>query len=258
MEKEDRSRERLSKIMAHRGMCSRREADDLIVRGLVSVNGITISTLGTKILPDAEILISQYARAQIDNKLTVIVNKPVGYVSSQPEDGYKSAYVLLKDQNRQPHSRPYWWRRQDFQGLAPVGRLDIDSRGLLIYTQDGRLAKKVIGPNSNVEKEYLVYLDRDLSSQEIIKLSDRFVLDGVELKSAKIAKSIGRSTYHHMGREIHSYRVILTEGKKRQIRRMCQAIDARVISLKRIRIGRLHLGRLQEGCWRLLQPGEEI
>src|SRR5688572_2960174 len=130
--------------MSERGLCSRREADDLIAKGLVSVDGVVISQLGTKISPDARIEIAGRAQKMLDLKATILLNKPIGYVSSQPEDGHKAAVELIRADTQDPADVRKFDRR-DLMGLAPAGRLDIDSQGLLILTQDGVVAKKIIG-----------------------------------------------------------------------------------------------------------------
>ncbi len=185
---------------------------------------------------------------------TFIVNKPVGYVSSQPEKGYEPAVDLIVPENqftnsrdRNPKNPIRKLQSKDFEGLATAGRLDIDSQGLLIFTQDGRLAKKIIGENSEIEKEYLVRVVGRLAKQDLEKLRYGLSLDGQKLKPAKV---------EWMNED--QLQFILNEGKKRQIRRMCEAVGLQVKGLKRVRVGQLRLNDLPEGQWRFLEPGEKI
>ncbi len=236
---------RLSKLMSERGICSRREADDYIAKGLVRVNGEIISELGTKVSPDVSITLESEALKNQKNLVTIIVNKPIGYVSGQPEPGYEPAIRLVNDRNQYGQQRAL--QRGDLQGIAVIGRLDIDSQGLLIFTQDGRLAKKVIGENSEVEKEYLVRVQGHLSDEGLKLLNYGLELDGEKLRRAHVSWI-----------NEDQLRFVLVEGKKRQIRRMCELVGLEVKGLKRVRVGKLMLGDLPEGRWRFLGPKEEI
>jgi 23S rRNA pseudouridine2604 synthase len=233
--------------MAERGLCSRREADELIAKGLVRVNGQVVDQLGSKVDPDCEIEIDQRGQKQLDDKVTIILNKPKGYVSSQPEDGYKAAVELFRPENKDPNEKKPFDRRY-LRGLAPAGRLDIDSQGLLILTQDGVLAKKIIGEFSTVDKEYLVRVQGRLSDENLERLRNgSLVIEGRKLKPAKVDWI-----------NDDQLRFILNEGMKRQIRKMCEAVGLKVTGLKRVRIGHLQLGSLAEGQWRFLRKGEKI
>src|ERR1700680_2774345 len=130
---------RPSKLMAQRGVFSRREADDYISRGLVFVDGIKIDTLGTKILPHQTIALAETAQLEQQSLVTILLHKPIGYVSGQPEKGYKPAVELITPENRAIEFAGPDFRKEHLRGLAPAGRLDIDSKGLLVFTQDGRL-----------------------------------------------------------------------------------------------------------------------
>lgn len=239
---------RLSKVMADRGLCSRREADDWIVNGWVKVNGEIVETLGTRIAPDAEIIISTYATEHQAENVTILLHKPIGYVSGQAEDGYEPAVVLVKPENQwsdDPTAKDF--RRGFLHGLAPAGRLDIDSTGLLVLTQDGRIARHLIGDDSSVEKEYLVRVEGSLDAEGLSKLNHGLSLDGVTLKPAKVS-----------WQNEDQLRFVLREGRKRQIRRMCELVGLKVVGLKRIRIGRIALGKLPAGQWRYLAPYERF
>ncbi len=237
---------RLSKLMAHRGICSRREADAFIEQGLVMVDGQIVSQLGTKVSPNAKIQLARQASQQQDNLVTIILNKPIGYVSAQAEDGYEPAIVLLTRANQFGESK-LKLRPEHLKGLAVAGRLDIDSQGLLLFTQDGRIAKKIIGDHGKVEKEYIVRVGGLLPDSRLQLLRHGLELDGKPLKPAKVEWI-----------NDDQLRFVLTEGKKRQIRRMCELVGLRVLGLKRVRIGKLKLGNLPEGKWQFLEPGETI
>jgi 23S rRNA pseudouridine2604 synthase len=244
---------RLSKRMAELGLCSRREADEWIVNGWVKVDGVIIETLGTRIKSDAEIVISGYAYEQQAEQVTILLHKPVGYVSGQAEDGYEPAIVLVHPDNEwlddpelnQHNAKEF--QRGFLHGLAPAGRLDIDSTGLLVLTQDGRIARHLIGEDSSVEKEYLVRVEGELNDADLKRLNFGLSLDGEKLKPAKVS-----------WQNEDQLRFVLREGKKRQIRRMCEMVGLHVVGLKRVRIGSVNLGKLPAGQWRYLRNNERF
>lgn len=237
---------RLSKLMAQRGICSRREADTFIEQGLVMVDGQIINQLGTKVSPDSEIKLSPKASKQQNNLVTILLHKPIGYVSAQPEDNYQPAIKLITRANQFGESR-LRLQPAHLKGLAVAGRLDIDSQGLLLFTQDGRIAKKIIGDNGKVEKEYIVRVEGLLPDNRLQLLRRGLELDGKPLKPAKVEWI-----------NDDQLRFVLTEGKKRQIRRMCELVGLRITGLKRVRIGKIRLGNLPEGKWRFLEAGETV
>ena len=244
---------RLSKRMAELGLCSRREADEWISNGWVKVNGKIIDELGTRVSRDDKIEVSQQAEKHQSEIVTILLNKPIGYVSGQAEDGYDPAIVLIhpdnqwKDDPLLHHANPREFKRGYLKGLAPAGRLDIDSTGLLVLTQDGRIARHLIGEDSSVEKEYLVRVEGDLSYNDLDLLNHGLSLDGVKLKPAKVS-----------WQNEDQLRFVIREGRKRQIRRMCELVGLKVIGLKRIRIGSITLGKLPIGEWRYLRPEEKF
>lgn len=236
---------RLSKRLSELGFCSRREAEEWIVNGWVRVDGQVVDVLGSRVSRDAKIEIDRRAREQQSALVTIILNKPIGYVSGQAEEGYEPATVLIRPENR--------WKGDDsgrrfdpkqLFGLAPAGRLDIDSTGLMVYTQDGRIAKQLIGGN-DVEKEYLVRVQGVLPEEGLRRLRHGLTLDGVKLKPAQVV-------WQNEGQ----LRFGLREGRKRQIRRMCEMVGLKVTGLKRIRTGRVLLGALPVGQWRFLREDE--
>ena len=255
---------RLSKRMSELGLSSRREADEWIERGWVRVDG-AVAILGLKVLPHQEIAVDGRARKEQAKRITVLLHKPIGYVSGQAEDGHTPASVLAVPENqwhevlrdeqgrRNPstrHVKPAPVRHQDLFGLAPAGRLDIDSTGLLVLTQDGRIAKQLIGEDSEIEKEYLVRVRYSknggkLPDSDLQLLNHGLSLDGSALRPAKV-----------WWQNDDQLRFVLREGKKRQIRRMCEAIGLQVAGLKRVRIGNVMLGKLPQGKWRFLGAGE--
>ena len=241
---------RLSKLMAERGICSRREADVYIAQGLVFVNGDRISELGTKVRRDVHIELAAKAQRKQNELVTIILNKPIGYVSSQPEPGYEPAIRLLTLNNYHGTDTPDI-NPQALDKLAVTGRLDIDSQGLLIFTQDGRLAKQIIGEDGDVEKEYLVRVrcvdGGTLHPDDMELLRHGLELDGKKLKPA-IVEWVNDD----------QLRFVLKEGKKRQVRRMCEMVGLEVNGLKRVRVGNLRLGKLPEGKWRFLGFDEQI
>ena len=239
---------RLSKLMSEQGLCSRREADSYIERGLVKVDGITVSELGSKVLPTQKITLDRAAERLQQARVTILLNKPIGYVSGQAEDGYQPAVVLIKAETRYEKDKtPQRFTPQHLRGLAPAGRLDIDSQGLLVLTQDGRVAKQLIGEDSEVEKEYLVRVQGKIAASGLTQLNHGLSLDGQRLKPAKVS-----------WQNDDQLRFILKEGKKRQIRRMCELVGLKVTGLKRVRIGKIKLGDLPVGEWRYLREDEKF
>lgn len=243
---------RLSKRMSELGLCSRREADEWIERGWVRVDGVVVSQLGSKVLPHQRITVERQASAQQARRVTILLNKPVGYVSGQAEDGYKPAVTLISAESRWKDDKaPLQFHPSQLRSLVPAGRLDIDSVGLLVLTQDGRVAKHLIGEDSSVEKEYLVRVQYTkqgrLPDADLKLLNHGLSLDGKKLLPAKVR-----------WQNDDQLRFVLREGKKRQIRRMCEAVGLKVLGLKRTRIGGVVLGDLPTGQWRYLGPEEKF
>lgn len=239
---------RISKLLAQQGLCSRREADSYIERGWVHVDGIRVTELGSKALPTQKITLTRDAVSQQQARVTILLHKPVGYVSGQAEHGYQPALTLIGAATRfAGDNTPLRFSPAQLKGLAPAGRLDIDSTGLLVLTQDGRIAKQLIGENSTVDKEYLVRVAGSLSEEGLAKLNHGLSLDGVKLKRAQVR-----------WQNEDQLRFVLREGRKRQIRRMCELVGLRVTGLKRVRIGKIRLGDLPPGQWRYLRDDESF
>jgi 23S rRNA pseudouridine2604 synthase len=277
---------RLNKRMAELGLASRREADDWIAKGWVKVNG-EVATMGMQVQPAVHIEIDPQAKGDQAKQVTVLINKPLGLVSGQAEDGHQPAITLVQPQNRwaQDNAR-FFFHPSQLRSLVPAGRLDIDSTGLLVLTQDGRVARQLIGEDSVMEKEYLVRViytgvanaaaadsaaatyapavpsqlsriddDDPVSSDvqsvfppdKLALLRHGLSLDGQPLQAAKVE-----------WQNPEQLRVVLTQGKKRQIRRMCELVGLKVVGLKRVRIGHVMLGNLPLGQWRYLAPHEKF
>jgi 23S rRNA pseudouridine2604 synthase len=239
---------RLSKLMSEQGLCSRREADSYIERGWVLVDGIPVTELGTRILPTQTITLTAAAREKQQSRVTLLLHKPIGFVSGQAENNYKPASTLVITENHYSGDRSKLrFGPQHLRGLAPAGRLDIDSTGLLILTQDGRIAKQLIGENSRIEKEYLVRVSGKMGRDGLALLQHGLSLDGEALRPAQVS-----------WQNQDQLRFVLRQGKKRQIRRMCELVGLTVTGLKRVRIGKVMLGDLPVGQWRYLRDDEQF
>ncbi len=288
---------RLNKRMAELGLASRREADEWIGKGWVKVNG-RVAEMGMQVSPDVRIEIDKQATGAQAKQVTVLINKPLGLVSGQAEDGHEPAITLVQPQNRWAEDNArFFFHPSQLKSLVPAGRLDIDSTGLLVLTQDGRVARQLIGEDAVMEKEYLVRVmytgvlnaaaansaaatyaaapgvkarpmqpgqvtqlsridDDDPVSQDVQSVfpADKLALlrhglslDGQPLQRAKVE-----------WQNPEQLRFVLTEGKKRQIRRMCEQVGLKVVGLKRVRIGNVMLGNLPVGQWRYLAPHEHF
>lgn len=233
--------QRVNRWLAQSGVCSRREAEGLIADGLVSIDGERVDDAGRKILPGQTLTLADRDVAERAG-FTAVLHKPVGYVSGQPEPGYTPAVRLLTrkalvgDSDVVPEANA---------GLPPLGRLDLDSRGLLLLSDDGVLAKAVIGPDSQLDKEYEVRVSGRIDEPTLARLRHGLELDGRKLKPAKVEVIQGQDL-----------RFTLIEGRKRQIRRMCDLVGLRVLDLFRVRVGPLRLEDLPEGRWRRLSDAE--
>lgn len=239
---------RISKILSELGLCSRREADEYIKQGLVLLDGNVVNELGTKAYRSQKIELNKKAKIKQSKKLTILLNKPVGYISHLDDDKeFKPASDLINQDNY--FSQKHDDRNPQFnkEGLAPAGRLDIDSTGLLILTQDGTIAKKIIGENVVVEKEYLVKIKGHLTSENLDLLNYGLTIDGYKLKPAKVS-----------WQNESQLKFILTEGRNRQIRKMCAKVNLDVITLKRVRIGNVSLGNLPLGQWCFLNNNQSF
>jgi 23S rRNA pseudouridine2604 synthase len=278
---------RLNKRMAELGLASRREADAWIEKGWVMVEG-RLAEMGMQVGPDVRIEIHKEAKGQQAKQVTVLINKPLGLVSGQAEDGHTPAITQVQPQNRWTEDNArFFFHPSQLRSLVPAGRLDIDSTGRLVLTQDGRVARQLIGEDHVIEKEYLVRVvytgventaaatsaaatyapvpkptqlsridDDDPVSNDVQSvfpvaklqlLRHGLQLDGQALKHAKVE-----------WQNPEQLRFVLHEGKKRQIRRMCEQVGLKVVGLKRVRLGKVMLGNLPVGQWRYLAPHERF
>ena len=277
---------RLNKLMSEKGMASRREADEWISKGWVKVNG-AFAEMGMQVKPDVTIEVDKEAKGQQAKQVTVLINKPIGLVSGQAEDGHEPAITLVKPENRwiQDNAR-FFFHPSQLKSLVPAGRLDIDSTGLLVLTQDGRIARQLIGEDRLMEKEYLVRVTytgekkitspnssiaiaTQTSNTQLSRIDDddpistdvQSVFPTEKLKLLRHGLSLDSQALKHAKVEWQNpeqLRFVLTEGKKRQIRRMCELVGLKVVGLKRVRIGQVMLGNLPVGQWRYLAPHERF
>ena len=234
--------QRVNRWLAQSGVCSRREAEALIAQGLIWIDGQRVDDPGRKIEAGQTLVLNDAAQAQLGATLSVMIHKPVGVVSSQPEGEQIPAVRLLT-------RAALWGESATIPGrnnrLAPVGRLDMDSRGLLILSEDGVVAKAVIGPTSELEKEYRVAVIGEINERKLRLLRHGLQLDGRQLRPALVDVISDQRL-----------RFVLKEGRNRQIRRMCDLVELKVVDLFRVRIGALELGDMPESRWRPLTADE--
>ncbi|MGH7687346.1 MAG: pseudouridine synthase [Candidatus Dormibacteria bacterium] len=223
--------ERLNRFLARRGVASRRAADDLIAAGRVTVNGLP-GRLGTQVDPERDQVRVDTIEVRPAAALTLMLNKPPGYVTTRRDPGGRRTVMQLV-----PRAA----------GLVPVGRLDADSRGLLLLTTDGELAHRVSHPRYGVRKRYLVRLDRRPTDDEVRRLAA-----GVELDDGP-----ARAVATRRGRRPDELEMTMAEGRKREVRRMCATLGMEVRDLLRLAVGPLELGDLEEGTARQLTAAEE-
>ena len=276
---------RLNKRMAELGLCSRREADAWIEQGWVRVNG-QVAGMGQQVTPADRITVDKAAEQQQQQQVTILLHKPMGYVSGQAEDGHQPAVTLIQARNHwKGDPSRIRFTPQQLRGLAPAGRLDIDSTGLLVLTQDGRVARQLIGEDAGLEKEYLVRVaytghentaaasaasatyggkTRPLSAigeNDRVSTNVQAVFPAAQLERLRHGLSLDGKPLTPARVEWQNpeqLRSVLTEGKKRQIRRMCEQVGLKVVGLERIRMGRVTLGQLPAGQWRYLAPHERF
>ncbi|MFC1516085.1 pseudouridine synthase [Thermodesulfobacteriota bacterium] len=222
---------RLHKYLSSAGVCSRRQGEEYIKNGRISVNGHVITAVGTKIDPDTD-------RVEFDGKLVemtahpvyIALNKPRGYVTSCSHPGEKIVLDLVNIPER----------------IYPVGRLDKDSIGLLLLTNDGRLHHRLSHPSFDHEKEYNVTVSKPISASALQRIAKGMPLMGSKTREAVVERISSRR-----------FRIVLKEGKNRQIRRMIKKVGNRVTRLKRTRVSNIRLGKLAEGNWRYLTDKEK-
>ncbi|MFZ2631470.1 MAG: pseudouridine synthase [Desulfosalsimonadaceae bacterium] len=221
---------RLQKYLSAAGVCSRRRGEELISQGLVKVNGEVVTQPGTTIDPETDRVEVAGQEVRKSTALVyIMLNKPRGYITSRSHRGEKIVFDLVDADER----------------LNPVGRLDKDSTGLLILTNDGELHNRLIHPTFDHEKEYEVTVATPLDDRALAALRAGVVFDGQKTRPATVTRLGDRM-----------FRIVLKEGRKRQIRRMVEVIGNRVTALHRVRMSTLHIGDLKTGRWRYLTPKE--
>lgn len=242
---------RLAKQISEMCQCSRREADEWIENGWVRVDGVVVTTLGTRVHPNAKIEIKEEASKHQSESVTILLNKPIDMASGKDENGGESgesALQLIRPENR--------WAEDDtrlnfkathLRNLALAGKLDAEATGMLVFTQEGSVARRIVGDDARLEKEYMVRVEGELSPEGMKQLNHGLSLDDVKLKRAQVS-----------WQNEQQLRFVLHENKKRQIQRMCELVGLRVTSIKRIRIGSVSLGKLPAGQWRYLREGERF
>ena len=231
--------ERITKLMANRGLCSRREAERLIEAGQVLVDGVVVRGQGHKASPHAEITIAPGGVRVLRSLLTVLLHKPAGIVSTQPTRDQVPAWALLRVETVDGWIDPVMLRRVVTEpwSLSVAGRLDRASRGLLILTEDGAIARRIIGGH-DIEKTYRVRAVETVTDRQIRRLRGKISLDGQLLLPMRVTRA-----------STHTLRFVLREGRKHQIRRACRRVGLHVVDLFREAIGPLRIGKLPEGRW---------
>lgn len=221
---------RINRYLYLNNYCSRRKADELIEKGLIKINGEK-AVLGQKVNADDKVEVTKSVKKMVKNYEYHIINKPIGVVSHNPQQGEKSVEDYFPKEKQ----------------LAPVGRLDKKSEGLMLLTNDGRIIDKMLNPKYDHEKEYSVRVDKEIKPRLIRKMSTGVNIEGYMTKPAKVTQTGPKS-----------FRIVLTEGKKHQIRRMCAALDYQVQNLKRLRIMNIKLSGLKSGESRPLFQDEKM
>ncbi len=223
------AKQRLNKFLAEKGICSRRQADELIAKGLVKVNG-RVAELGLQVNDQDDIVVrGKKVRTGKPGKIYMAFHKPVGIMTSVDPSAKDTVRSFLQLKER----------------VFPVGRLDVASSGLLILTNDGDLSEAITHPRYHHEKEYSVTVDREISDADLKRLESGIHVLGSKTKRARVKRE---SKY--------KFRIVLTEGRNRQIRRMCEALNYQVKALKRTRVMNIELGALPVGKTRPLSEGE--
>lgn len=222
---------RLNKYIATCGICSRRSAENYIICGKVKVNGKVVTNLSTKVdeLNDKVEVLGKNISIE-KKKVYIMLNKPKGFVTTNKEQfNRKCTLDLIKEPQR----------------VFPIGRLDMYTEGLLLFTNDGDFANKITHPKNKIEKVYVVKVDKNITKDMIYKLENGLDIGGYITKEAKVNLLKERE-----------FEITISEGKNRQVRKMCEAVGLKVLELKRIKLGNIKLGDLQIGKYRFLTKNE--
>ena len=223
--------ERLNKYIASCGICSRRKADELITQGKVKINDIVVTNLGEKVTEKDIVKVEEKEISKEEKKVYIVLNKPKGYVTTNSDEfNRKNVIELIHEDVR----------------VYPIGRLDMYTEGLLLLTNDGEFSNKIMHPKNKIEKTYIVYTDTNVTNEQLENLRNGVNIGDYITKPAKV-KRIGKD----------KIQIIISEGKNRQIRRMCEATNINLLSLRRIQEGNIKLGTLQSGKYRYLTEEEK-
>lgn len=222
--------ERLNKYIASCGICSRRKAEDYIVKGRIKINDIVVQDLARLVAPDDVVKLDNKVITKEDKKVYIALNKPKGYVTtSKDQFDRKNVLDLINEDVR----------------VYPVGRLDMYTEGLLILTNDGDFSNRMMHPKNKIEKTYLVTTDTNITDEQIEKLKSGVDIGDYITRPAKVNI-----------KDKNRLEIIISEGKNRQVRRMCESVGINLLNLKRIKVGTIELGNLQTGKYRYLTEEE--
>ncbi|MGE5384369.1 MAG: S4 domain-containing protein [Betaproteobacteria bacterium] len=236
---------RLSKRISELGLCSRREADEWIENGWVSVDGVVVRTLGARVHPNAKIEVKEEAGKHESESVTMLYNAPLDMDLGL--GGENPARLIRRETRWVEDDCGVDFKASHLRRLALVGKLDAGAAGMVVFTQEGGTARRIAGDDAKLEKEYLVRVEGELDEEGLKMLSHGLTLDGIKLKRAQVSWQSERQL-----------RMVLHESRKQQIQRMCELVGLRVVSIKRIRIGSVSLGKLPPGEWRYLRPYERF
>ncbi len=223
--------ERINKYIASCGICSRRKADELISQGKVEINGQVVTDMGHKVDTNDIVKINGKLITKEEEKVYIVLNKPKGYVTTSSDQFNRKNVIDLINENVR---------------VYPIGRLDMYTEGLLLLTNDGEFANAIMHPRNKIEKTYVVTTDTNITKEQIDKLKNGVDIGDYITKPAKV-RIISKDKIE----------IIISEGKNRQVRRMCDAVEINLLNLKRIKIGNIELGKLQTGKYRYLTEEEK-
>ena len=223
--------ERLNKYIASCGVCSRRKSDELISSGKVKVNGQVVTNLGEKVSSKDIVEVDNKLIQKEEKKVYIVLNKPRGYVTTNSDEYNRKNVIDLIDEDVRVYS---------------IGRLDKDTEGLLLLTNDGEFSNKVMHPRNKIKKTYIVTTDTNVTNEQLEKLRNGVDIGDYITRPAKI-KRIGNE----------KVQIIISEGKNRQVRRMCDSVGINLLNLRRIQVGNILLGNLQSGKYRYLTAKEK-
>ncbi|WP_300454113.1 pseudouridine synthase [Accumulibacter sp.] len=239
---------RLSKLVSQLSGCSRREADAWIENGWVSVDGIVVNRLGARANPKSKIEIKDTASQQSTESVTIVFNKaPHSAIAADERAGVAAMALIRPDTHWAEDRASRRFTATQLRGLAMAGRLDAEEHGMMVFTQEGSVARRLTGGGARVEKEYHLRVEGELAPNGLERLRHGLSLDQVKLERAHVS---------WLGEQ--QLRFVVHENRKRQIQRMCELVGLRVTDIKRVRIGSVSLGRLPPGQWRYLQADERF